>query len=162
MTRDDNPMALRLELPRGYERSDTHRVLSWNGIRRQLAEALNYWLVTSDQEGVPHVTPVWGTWVDDAFYFTGIPTAKWARNIETRPRASIHLESGDNVVIVDGVVEDLPSIQDEGVSREIVDSWTSKYGRLIPDPVADGMFCLRASKARGWTEFPNDVTSWTF
>ena len=149
-------------MPGGYGQPSGGRTLDWAEVERRLVAASNHWLATTRPNGAPHVTPVWGVWVRDAFYFDGIPTALWARNASRNPAACVHLESGDEVVILDGVVEDLPAIADAGLARAIVDQWSEKYGRLVPDPVNDGMYCLRVSRARAWTEFPADATTWTF
>jgi hypothetical protein len=151
-----------LLLPRGYERANAPAVLPWESARRKLEAAGSYWLATVRADGRPHVTPLWGAWVNDDFYFTGIPTAQWARNIVPHPEAAVHLESGADVVIVEGMVVDLPTIADRGIADAIVAQWTAKYGRLVPDPVNDGMYCLRPTAARAWSRFPDDATRWRF
>jgi hypothetical protein len=156
------PIATPLPMPRHYEQPSDERRLQWAEVHARLDEAEHYWLATTQASGAPHVTPVWGIWIGDTLYFSGIPTAAWARNIARDPRASVHLESATNVLIVDGVVEDAPSIGDPALAAAIVDRWHGKYGRLEPDPAADGMYCLRARQIRGWSEFPHDATRFTF
>jgi len=136
--------------------------MPWARAEDRLGSAEVFWLATTRRDGSPHVTPVWGVWIADAFYFSGIPTAAWARNLVFNPRSTIHLESGNDVLIVDGVVEDVPSIRDAALADEIVSRWRARYGRLVPDPAMDGMYRLRASQARGWSRFPHDATKWTF
>ena len=155
------PAATALAMPAGYEQSG-ERLLPWAFAEERLDAAENYWLATSRRSGAPHVTPVWGTWHLGSPYFTGIPTAAWARNVARSPSAAVHLESGTEVVIVEGVVEDLPSIDDPALAGPIVARWQEKYTRLVPDPVADGMYRLRARTVRAWTRFPADATRWTF
>jgi hypothetical protein len=157
-----NPVGSPLAMPGGYGNPADGCTLDWAPVERRLVAASNYWLATTRPDGAPHVTPVWGVWVADALYFDGIPTALWARNTARNPAACVHLESGDEVVILDGVVEDVSAIEDAVLARAIVAQWSEKYGRLVPDPVNDGMFCLRVSRARAWTEFPADATAWTF
>jgi hypothetical protein len=107
------------------------------------------------------VRPIWGVWVDGCFYFDGHPATRWARNLGRDPRAGIHLESATDVVIVEGECEDLDRVDPE-VGERIVSDWTSKYGRLVPDPVGSGMFRLVPVRARGWSEDLSDGTVWTF
>jgi hypothetical protein len=156
------PTRSRLELPAGYAQSDSGTLLPWSHVVDRLEQASNYWLATTRPDGRPHVTPVWGAWVENSFYFTGIPTARWAKNLAERAQISMHLESATEVVIVEGVVEDIPAIADLELVRQIVETWVQKYQSLIPDPENDGMYCLRPHTVRAWSRFPEDLTRWTF
>jgi hypothetical protein len=154
-------VASRLTLPAGYAvASGEVDLLSWNDVEGPLRDALNYWLATTCPDGRPHVTPVWGVWVNGALYFDGIPTARWARNLAANPALAVHLESGAEVVILDGIAEDLET--DLDLAARIVEAWDAKYGRLHPKPADQGIFCLRPRTARAWRSFPEDATRWTF
>ena len=48
-------------------------MLSWDHVQERMAEARNYWVATVRPDGRPHATPVWGLWVDGAFYFGVAP-----------------------------------------------------------------------------------------
>ncbi len=157
------PRAICLEMPAGYEVArDDATLLPWSKVEDQLVGAANYWLATTRPDGRPHVTSIWDVWVDHALYFTGIPTARWARNMAMNPAITVHLESGNDVVIAKGEVEDIESITDADLAARIVQAWDNKYGRLHPDPAADGMFRLRPRSVRAWSRFPDDATRWTF
>jgi hypothetical protein len=136
-------------------------ILPWLFAVERLVPAANYWLATTKASGAPHVTPVWGVWVEGALWFDGIPTAAWARNAARNPAASVNLESGAEVVILDGVVEDIPAVDDSTLAQAIVDAWQAKYGRLVPDPPKDGLFRFKVNQARGWSTFPGNATRWT-
>jgi hypothetical protein len=126
-----------------------------------LARAHNYWLATTRPDGRPHATPVWGAWVDDAFYFDGIWTARWARNLATNPAATVHLEGGADVVILEGTVEDV--VPEPEIAARIVAAYVAKYGADAPIPqAAKGMYRLRPRAARAWSRFPDDATRWDF
>lgn len=155
------PEARRLKLPKGYQvAAGKEGLLPWARVVEWVEQALNYWLATTRPDGRPHVTPVWGAWAGGALYFDGIPTARWARNIASNPAAAIHLESGTEVVILEGVVEDV--VTDADVAARIVAAWTAKYGRLLPEPATSGIFRLRPGTARAWSQFPDDATSYRF
>lgn len=156
------PQRSRLHMPAGYQAAADETLLPWSHVVERLEGAENYWLATTRPDGRPHVTPVWGVWVANALYFDGIPTALWARNMAHNPVIAVHLESGTDVVIVEGMGEDLAGVTDQALASEIVQRWDAKYGRLTPDPVADGLFRLRPLAARAWTRFPNDATRWYF
>lgn len=88
--------------------SDLAGTLSWDRAVVQLEAARNYWLVTSRPDGRPHVAPVWGVWVDGALYFgTDLISVK-GRNLAANPALTVHLESGDDVVILEGAVQSVP------------------------------------------------------
>ena len=149
-------------MPLHYEQSSVDQQLPWSHAEERLRNASEFWLATTRPGGEPHVTPVWGIWIDDSLYFSGIPTAGWAKNLVRNANASVHLESGTDVLILDGFVEDLESISDVTLADEIAARWTEMYKRLVPDPKNDGMYCFRTRTARGWTRFPQDATKWTF
>lgn len=148
--------------PKGYAfpTSDEH-LLSWGEAVQRVVAARHYWLATTNPDGTPHVRPVWGVWVAGCLYFDGHPHTRWARNLAREPRVSVHLESATSVVIVEGVGEDVERT-DEELGRRIADSWEKKYGRLVPDPAARGIFRLTPRRARGWSEDLHDGTVWTF
>ncbi len=136
-------------------------MLPWSHAVDRLEAARYYWLATTRPDGRPHVTPLWGVWVDEALYMDGLPTTHWARNLAANPALSVHLDNGDNVVILEGEVEDLTTDPDLG--SRIIDAWSSKYGRLQPDPAGSGIFRLRPRTARAWSnESLEDGTRWRF
>lgn len=157
------PQRSRLLMPAGYQvPSDETPLLPWAQVVERLERAENYWLATTRPDGRPHVTPVWGVWVMDSLYFDGIPTALWARNMARNPAIAVHLESGTDVVVLDGIGEDVATVEDHELASQIVQRWDAKYGRLTPDPAADGIFRLRLRSARAWSQFPDDATRWHF
>jgi hypothetical protein len=53
----------------------------WDDARRILESAEIYWLTTVREDGRPHVTPLIGVWVDEAFYFATGEGEQKARNL---------------------------------------------------------------------------------
>ena len=100
--------------------------------------------------------------MDGALYFDGIPTARWARNMAANPAVTVHLESGDDVLILEGVGEDVERVDDADLAARIVEAWDAKYGRVHPQPATNGIFRLRPRTAPGWSRFPDDATLWRF
>ena len=157
----DEPRASRLRMPEGYQQvAEDDPLLPWPEVVARLEYAQNYWLATTGPDGRPHVTPIWGVWVDGALYFDGIPTARWARNMAANPAIAVHLESGSEVVVLDGDAEDIELVTDAGLADRIVVTWERKYGGELPKPAERGIFRLRPRTARAWTRFPNDATRW--
>jgi hypothetical protein len=153
------PQASRPKLPQGYEvPKDTDSMLPWSYARARLEQAKNYWICTASPIGRPHATPLWGVWLDDQFIFDGHPATRWGRNILANPYMSLHLESGDEVVIVEGIIEDITE-PDRALYTRAADAYQTKYDYQLPD---HGFFLLRPMVALGWTTFPGDMTRWTF
>ena len=149
-----------LVLP-GYPFPTTEEgLLPWSWASDRLARATNYWLATTRPDGRPHVAPLWGSWVDDALYFDGSPQTRWARNLAQNPAAAVNLESGFDVVIVEGVVDDF--VTDAALAERILADWNGKYGKLPPEPAGRGMWRFRPRAARGWGANLEDGTRWTF
>ncbi|MFI6318088.1 pyridoxamine 5'-phosphate oxidase family protein [Nonomuraea sp. NPDC050556] len=154
------PLPGRPLAPSAYAFSDDpSRWLSWDDVEVRLGEARYYWLASASADGVPHATPVMGVWVDLALYVEGLETARWARNLAANPRVTAHLESAENVVIVDAVAEKPVMSGHEG----IVGAWASKYGRPLPAAVLGDLFRLRPSVVRAWSSTSlKDGTRFTF
>jgi PPOX class probable F420-dependent enzyme len=131
-------------------------LLPWSRAVEQLEGARNYWICTTRADGRPHTAPVWGLWLDGAVRFsTGGDTAK-ARNIARDPRIVVHLESGDETVILEGTVETTRA------DERFLDAYEAKYDLR---PEADTtVYVLRPRVAQTWTEkgFTRDATRWEF
>src|SRR5688572_11509750 len=78
--------------------------VAWEDVEEKLREAPNYWVTTIGPAGRPHARPVDGVWVG-ALVFGGSPDTRWVRNLQANPAISVHLPSGDDVVILEGTVE---------------------------------------------------------
>ena len=76
-------------------------LLPWSWAHQRLETAHTYWIATTRPYGRPHCRPVWGVWLADGFWFS---TGSLARhNLATNPQITVHLDSGTEVVIVEGV-----------------------------------------------------------
>ncbi len=82
-------------------------MLPWRHVLERLPSPRNYWVSTTRPDRRPHATPVWGVWLDETLYFGGGPDTRRSRNLDANPHLVIHLESGDDVVIIEGVAEKL-------------------------------------------------------
>ena len=150
----------RPQMPRGYGVGDPQygfEPIEWSWIVDQMTAARNYWVATSRIGGPPHVVPVWGVWLNDCFHFFTDPESLKGRNIRRDPRAVVHLESGDHVVILEGELVSHPA------AAEIVSAYEAKYGMSLGQEPGD-VYTLNASKVLAWTEadFPKTATRWQF
>jgi Pyridoxamine 5'-phosphate oxidase len=80
-------------------------MLEWTWAEDRLADAHNYWVATSG----PHASPVWGLWQDGGVLFSCGPRSRKARALTDDARIVVHLESGADTVIVEGVAERAPA-----------------------------------------------------
>lgn len=162
----DTPATARPYAP-GYgipESSDN--LVSWERVMERLAAARNYWVDTADREGRVHATPIWGGVVDGTLYVEGGPGTRRGRNIAENPNVVVHLESGDQVVIVEGTAEQIVP-PDPALAETLVKTLDGKYGASDYHPQADqwnegGLYAIRPRKAFAWTQFPSDATRFTF
>jgi PPOX class probable F420-dependent enzyme len=130
------------------------RTMTWPEVASRLAAARNYWLGTTTASGAPHAAPVWGVVADGTLYlYTERSTVK-ARNLAADPRAVVHLESGEDVLIVRGDVEDLGA---PAALPSVVAALAAKYARAedqqyLPgaDPDFDVVYALRPRSAMAW------------
>lgn len=136
-------------------------ILPWDEIEKWLVKSRNYWITSTHPDGRPHAIPVWGLWLDGAILFSTSRHSRKGRNLAERPDVIVHLESGDEVVILEGRVEDV-SKTDLG---RYMDEYDKKYG-FRPDPPGDDdvVYRLRPKVALTWLErdYPNTATRWAF
>jgi len=135
-------------------------MLEWRWADQRLSASRNYWVASTSPDGRPSVSPVWGVWVDGAVYFGTNSQSRKARNLERDPRVVIHLESGDDVVILHGEVEKFV------LTDAIADAYNEKYD-YRPNPeetTVEGWYRLRPSRALAWLErdYPKTATRFDF
>lgn len=158
------PKRSRPQLPKEYGMpSNAKGMLSWEWVEERLKKARNYWVCTVRPDGRPHATPVWAMWVNGTLYLDGHPQTRWARNIANNPAVTIHLESGDEVVILEGTVEDMPQI-DRALAEQLAADSTGKYNYSTEVEVMmeRGLFAFHPKVALAWGEFPKSMTRWRF
>lgn len=136
--------------------------LPWAQVEQWLAAARGYWVCTTRADGRPHAMPVWGLWRDGELWFSTDPASHKGRNLAARPQVVVHLESGDEVVVLEGVAE---RVQEPGALTGFDDAYDAKY-EVRPSSMGDaaGVYRVRPAVALTWTEadFPTTATRWTF
>jgi nitroimidazol reductase NimA-like FMN-containing flavoprotein (pyridoxamine 5'-phosphate oxidase superfamily) len=140
-------------------------LLSWDWVEEQMTKANNYWVNSVRPDGRPHTVPVSGMWLDGYLYFSGDRKARRTLNLEANPQASVHLESADDVVIMEGIVEDVTN-QDEltRMAHAIGAKFKSEFiTELILKP-ENVLHKLTPQVVFAWIEkdYPNTATRWEF
>jgi PPOX class probable F420-dependent enzyme len=152
-------------MPKGYglkgPRSGSG-LMPWSQAAVRLAAARNYWIGTVRADGRPHAMPVWGVWLDEALLFSTDRASLKARNLARDSRVLVHLESGDEVVIFEGVAEELV---DPARLAQFAEMYDAKY-HFRPDlnNRQNVTYVVRPQAAWGWLEkdFPGGATRWQF
>lgn len=155
----------RPHMPEGYLPGEGKgTLLPWEFAQERLEAARNYWVATVRPDGRPHAVPVWGVWLDSKFYFDGSPQTRRGRNLAQNPAAAIHLESGDEVVIVEGEARQFLS-PPRSLTTRLAEAYTSKYEGYTATPDQwdqGGLYELSPRLALGWDKFPDHCTRWRF
>lgn len=150
-------------MPSMYTSQHKKKFLPWSHAEERLIKSRSYWICTTRPDRRPHSIPVWGMWVDGAFYFgTGRETRK-AKNIAKNPEVSVHLESGDDVVILEGKAEEA-DISEKKLRAKLDAESKRKYDMpmlVMPESIC---YRVRPRVVLAWLEkeFPFNSTRWEF
>ena len=165
------PKISRPTFPKGYVDNPVSYV-DWDWVAAQLTESKKYWLCSvrpraSDaQGGRPHVVPRWAVFVDNKIYYDGSPETRHAQNIESNPYVSVHLESGDQAIILEGTSAPAGKPSTELANR-LAEEYRRKYTQYgyAPDPAQwdeGGLYVFTPRQCIAWTSFTEDPTKFTF
>jgi nitroimidazol reductase NimA-like FMN-containing flavoprotein (pyridoxamine 5'-phosphate oxidase superfamily) len=166
---DAGPARERPTLPAGYGLpTSTEGLLSWSDVEPRLVAALHYWLATVRPDGTPHSVPRWGVWLDGRFYYDGSPETRHARNLAHNPACTLTLESGTEVVIIEGT--SAPTRADAADLGARLSAAFEKYHPYGYSPGADswsgaeggGLRVITPRRALAWFSFPTDCTRFSF
>ena len=107
-------------------------------------------------------------WLGGVFYYDGAPTTRHTRNVEQNPAVTLTLESGTQVVIVEGESH-ATRADPENLGRSLADAF-GKYAVSGYTPHADawagadggGLRVITPQRVMAWFSFPSDCTRFTF
>ena len=142
--------------------------LPWRWAEQRLTDTRNYWIATVRSDGRPHTRPVWGVWLDGAFWFSTGSQAD--RNLRARPAITVHLESGSESVILEGAAAE---VAERTVLTTVVERYNAKYGwDMDPDELPGPFWRVQPSVGFGWVSdesgldggaaFHGTATRWRF
>ena len=137
-------------------------MLTWDWVDKRMAEARNYWICSTRPDGRPHARPVWGVWFEGTLYFSTHRQSHNARNLTRNPEVAMHLESGDETVIFEGVVEE---VTDSTIFTGMADAYQAKYPPIRPElNPAQVTYAIKPRVVFAWTEsdFEKTPTRWQF
>jgi hypothetical protein len=150
------PSARRASFPGYGIPEDLEGMLPWSWAEERLVASRNYWIVTASEERGPHAMPVWGLWRDGGLVFSSGASSRKARNLLADPRVVVHLESGDEVVVVEGEAERIEP------TLELLDEYAAKYQPV--DPEIGHWFFVRPRRGFAFRErdYPQSATRFDF
>ena len=159
------PTADRPAIPREYGvASSPEGMLPWASVEAQLSAAKLFWVATT-ASGRPRVRPVDGTWFEGAIYVGGSPETAWVRDLLANPNVSVHLDSTDGVVIVEGVAESGGG----GIAGDAAERLADLLGERFPygrpkaeDFAVQGSIAIRPTTVVAWRDFAKDPTRFRF
>jgi hypothetical protein len=115
----------------------------WEWVAKRLATAPLYWVVSATV-GWPHPRPVWGVWLGDRLCLSlGSPHLR--RDLARDGRVTIHLESGTDVVIVEG------RVADSDVTESVLAHYDEKYDFAYDVGRYGALLAVAPIKVMAWT-----------
>jgi nitroimidazol reductase NimA-like FMN-containing flavoprotein (pyridoxamine 5'-phosphate oxidase superfamily) len=137
-------------MPKLYAMKTRKQYLPWSHATERLAHSRNYWICTTRPDGRPHSIPLWGFWMDDNLYFGTARSSCKARNLAHNPALSVHLESGDHVVIVEGQAVE---VSDKETFQMLDHASRAKYKMpLLMIPGESVIYRVRPRVVLAWLE----------
>jgi general stress protein 26 len=138
-------------------------MLDWAWADERLKASRNYWLVTASTDGQPHAAPIWAIWMEGVLIFGVGRSSRKGRNLLANLRVVVHLESGDEVVIVEGSAA---PAQDAALLARMTALYTAKYD-YTPDTSGDPNTLyvqVTPDTVLAWREqdFPTSATRFEF
>ncbi len=147
---------------RMYGQASEHPPLAWEWVAAQLQAAPTYWVIARS-DGYPHPRPVWGVWHEDELHLSiGSPVLRDALSADRR--LTVHLDSGTDVVVVEGEVRPSPSTE-PGVVAAYDTKYDWHYEEAQYGPISRvAPRAVLAWRTAGWAgrESFRETGSWTF
>src|SRR5579863_2338002 len=139
-------------IPSNYGLKPRKHYLPFSHAEERLAKSRNYWICTARPDGRPHSIPVWGFWIDGAVFFGTGRDSRKSLNLTHNPAVSIHLDSGDDVVILEGTAVEVDP-NDKPTLKKIDAASRLKYKMpMTPVPSDSVIYCVRPRVVLAWTE----------
>jgi len=97
------PLRVRPKFPEKWHvPNDPKMWITWAHANNKLAREEVYWISTASRIGRAHAAPIWGIWKENKFYFETDPNSAKGRNLLNNQSIVVHVEDGNDTVIVEG------------------------------------------------------------
>jgi nitroimidazol reductase NimA-like FMN-containing flavoprotein (pyridoxamine 5'-phosphate oxidase superfamily) len=134
-------------------------LLPWTWVTRKMNRCRTFWLATIHAgQARPHVMPVWGVWVDDAFFFSTGRKSRKGQNLAANAACSVANDDGEEAVIIEGQAKQV----EDAETLEVVAAVYKKKYKMDPRSMGEPIFMVRPSKVFAFIEksFPKSATRW--
>ncbi len=138
-------------------------LLPWSWANERLSASHDYWLATVRPDGRPHVSPVWGVWLDGAVWFSSSGESRKARNLAANPHAVITTDDALEPVVVEGQATRVTALEPiTAFTAEVNRKYGGSYG--VDFFTENACFRLAPTRVFGLTEadFVGSPTRWVF
>jgi len=138
---------------------DGRGLLPWAWVARKMNRCRTFWVATIHaSNGNPHVMPVWGVWLDDAFSFSTGRKSRKGQNLAANPACTITNDHGEEAVIVEGLAT---PVEDAAALKRIAIAYKKKY-KMDPRSMGEPIFRVAPRRVFGFVEktFPQTATRW--
>lgn len=143
--------------------NDGKGLLPWSWIAGKLNTCRTFWIATiyaraNSEQGRPHVMPIWGVWVDDAFCFSTGRKSRKGQNLAANAACTITNDDGKEAVIIEGMATE---VEDAAALERIASAYKKKY-KMDPRGMKEPIFAVRPRTVFGFIEksFPKSATRW--
>jgi hypothetical protein len=135
-------------------------MLPWEWAEQRFSKSHNYWLTTVRPDGAPHTMPVWGIWLEGAWYCSTSAKSRKGRNLARNNHCVVCNENAEEAVILEGEARKLAASK---VPKQAFRDYNAKYGWEL-DPKMGPVFEVRPRVVFAMPEkqFPKGVTRWKF
>jgi hypothetical protein len=122
-------------------------LLPWTWVARKMNLCRTFWLATIHaghaSQARPHVMPVWGVWLDDAFFVSTGRKSRKGQNLAVNPACTAK------------------ELTDATVLERVAAAYTKKY-KMDPRSMGEPIFMVRPKTVFGFIEksFPKSATRW--
>jgi nitroimidazol reductase NimA-like FMN-containing flavoprotein (pyridoxamine 5'-phosphate oxidase superfamily) len=142
---------------------DGKGLLQWAWVARKMNNCRTFWLATIHAglhagQARPHVMPVWGVWLDNAFFFSTGRKSRKGQNLAANPVCTLANDDGEEAVIVEGLAI---QAEDAAELERVATAYKKKY-KMDPRSMGEPIFRLQPSRVFGFVEktFPQSATRW--
>lgn len=134
-------------------------LLPWSWVAGKMNKCRTFWLTTIHAgRRQPHVMPVWGVWLDNAFIFSTGRKSRKGQNLLANPACTVTNDDGHEAVIVEGSASEVTTKPD---LNRIMSAYKKKY-KIDPRGMNEPIFRVAPTRVFGLIEktFPQSATRW--